>query len=81
MSKNSLKDAIIVKVQQSLESSDKEKSILVYDKARVLFFESKDPGVVMPLLDKLGKEPKKYFKALMKGNELKLFEEMKDEKW
>ena len=76
-----LKDAIVVKVQQSLESSDKEKSILVYDKARVLFFESKDPGVVMPLLDKLGNEPKKYFKAIVKGQELKLFDEIKGQEW
>ena len=81
MSKDKLKDAIIVKIQQSLESSDKEKSILVYDKARILFFESKDPGIVLPLLDKLGNEPKKYFKAIIKGQELKVFDEITNQEW
>ena len=54
---------------------------MVYDKARVLFFQSADPAVVLPLLDKLGKEPKKYFKANIEGNQLKVFEEVKEQKW
>lgn len=76
-----LKDAIIVKVQQSLGGSDKEKSILVYDKARVLFFESKDPGIVGPLMGKLGDSPKKYFLAKVENQELKIFNEVKGQSW
>jgi len=81
MSKNPLKDTIMVKVQQSIVGSDKEKSILVYDKARVLFFESKDPGIVEPLLTKLGDAPKKYFLAKIENQELKIFGEVKGQEW
>lgn len=78
---NKPKGSIIVKVQQSSGGSDKEKSILVYDKSRVLFFESRDPGIVKPLVGKLGDSPKKYFRARVENQELKIFEEIKGEKW
>lgn len=81
MAEQTSEKAIIVKIQQSLNSSDDKKRILVYDKVRILFFESEEPAVVLPLLDKLGKEPKKYFKAKIEGNQLKIFEEMKNQEW
>ena len=76
------KDALIlVKVQQSLSSSSEKKSVLVYDKARILFFSSEDPGIVLPLVEKLGDKPKKYFKARIENQELKIFDEVKDQTW
>ena len=72
---------IIVKIQQSLHSSDGKKSVLVYDKARVLFFSSEDPGIVSPLVKKLGKKPKKYFEAKIENQELKIFSEVKNQTW
>lgn len=74
-------ELIVVKVQQSLNSSDKKKHVLVYDKARLLFFESEDPGIVTPLVEKLGDTPKKYFTAKIQGQELKIFEEIKNQDW
>lgn len=74
-------DRVVVKIQQSLYSSDSVKSVLVYDKDRTVFFQSEDPKIVNPLVERLGDEPKKYFKAAVAGKELKLYEEMKDETW
>lgn len=74
-------EMIAVKIQQSLSSSSDKKSVLVYDKARILFFSSEDPGIVVPLIDKLGERPKAYFKAKIENQELKIFEEIKNQTW
>lgn len=72
---------ILVKIQQSLKSSDGKKRVLVYDKARILFFESGDPGIVDLLVKKLGTRAKAYFKADIIGNELKIGAEIKEQNW
>lgn len=70
----------VVKVQQSL-FPEKGKRVLVYDKARTLFFESGDPKVIDPLIKQLGEEPKKYFNASVEGTDFKIFDEVKDLTW
>lgn len=74
-------EGIVVKIQQSLHSSDAQKRILIYDKARILFFESGEPGIVEPILKKMGDSPKKYFRAKIENQEVKIFEEMQNQSW
>ncbi len=75
------KNKMVVKVQQSISSSDQVKRVLVYDEGRKLFFETADLTIVNPIVERLGDEPKKYFYASVEGKELKLYDEIPDQKW
>lgn len=74
-------EGIVVKVQQSLQSSNGKKSVLIYDQNRIIFVSSEDPGIVTPLCGKLGDDPKGYFKAMIENQEVKIFGRVENQNW
>lgn len=54
---------MIVKVQQSLAGNNPNKSCLIYDRSRKIFYETDDAKEVEPLVKLLGDRPKAYFHA------------------
>lgn len=75
------KDAVIVKIQQSLSSSDGLKAILVYDKTRAVFFESNDKTLIKPVLKLLKDEPKGYFLGKIVNTRLQIYARVEDQDW
>ena len=72
----------IVKVQQSLSSSDGVKAVLIYNKDKSVMHESRDPEANKPLLDVLGDEPKAYFEAdLSPEGKLGIIARIEDQNW
>lgn len=72
----------IVKIQQSLSSSDGVKAILIYNKDKTVFHESRKLAVIKPLLTALGDEPKGYFNAdLSPEGKLGIIERVEDQNW
>lgn len=64
---------MIVKIQQSLESSDDIKVIMIYNEDRSFQEMSDDPVTIKPLLKMLGNRPKAYFKVKEDKNTLSEF--------
>lgn len=73
---------MVVKIQQSLSSSDGKKHILVYDQARKFYSQVDNPGIVRPIVKLLGERPKAYFEMSMDDQGLMLIkEEVPDPGW
>lgn len=54
---------MIVKIQQSLSSTDGVKYCFIYDRSRRIHYETSDPEETKPLLALLGDNPKGYYNA------------------
>lgn len=69
---------MIVKVQISLESSDDLCRVLVYNQDRSVTFE----GPATPkIIELMAQEPKKFFRAAIKGHDISLQAEVEDPGW
>lgn len=72
----------IVKVQQSLASSDGVKAVLIYNEDKSMLHESNTPEEIQPLLAVLGDEPKAYFEAdLSPEGKLGIIARVEDQNW
>lgn len=72
----------IVKVQQSLSSSDGVKSILIYNQDGSIWHESFEPEEVKPVLELLGDEPKAYYTAkLTPEGKIELLARTENKSW
>lgn len=73
---------MIVKIQQSLSSSDGLRHCLIYDKKRKVFYEADTPEEVDPLVKLLSERPKAYFNAeLDKKRKIIILSEAEDQDW
>lgn len=54
---------MIVKIQQSLSSTSPNRSCLIYDRSRRVFYETDQEDETAPLIKLLGDRPKAYFFA------------------
>ncbi len=70
----------IVKVQQSLSSSDGQKHVLLYNKDRSIMYDCSGQEAE-PVVALLGKSPKEYFTARMNGTKVELIEKTKAQSW
>ncbi len=72
----------IVKIQQSLNSSDGVKSVLIYNEDKSIMHESRNPEEIAPLLKVLGDRPKGYFDAdLNAEGRLGIIKEVEQQSW
>lgn len=71
---------MIIKIQQSLNSSDKEKHVLIYDKNKKYIYEA-NKQEVPPLLELLGKRPKAYFEAELVNTKFEVHKEVETQNW
>lgn len=80
--------ALIVKVQQSLSSSDRVKRVLIYSEDKAVFYETDEREETNPIAKLLGDRPKAYFEAdlvdspYQKGEKsISLGKEVGDQDW
>lgn len=71
----------ILKIQQSLASSDNQKSCLLYNEDRSWQVTVTDNAGLSVLLDLLGERPKAYFKAKTDGKTFAIVEEVNEQAW
>jgi hypothetical protein len=76
---------MVVKIQQSLNSSDNIKYVLIYNKDKSIFIQLNavdDHEVVKPILIALESRAKAYFEVDLDDNSnLKLIEEVSSQPW
>jgi hypothetical protein len=72
------RNSVIVKVQQSLSSTDKRAWQLIYNEDRSLCREEPLTG---PVLRRLRARPKAYFEIKMLGKRIKLGAEVAEQSW
>lgn len=71
---------MIIKIQQSLNSSDKEKHVLIYNENKKFMYEANSEEIP-PLLKLLGKRPKAYFEAKLVNTKFEVYKEVETQNW
>jgi hypothetical protein len=72
---------MIVKIQQSLFSSDGVTSVMVYDENRDYHYMTSKKKEVEPIIKLLGKRPKAYFEAELVNTRLQIGAEAPEQDW
>ncbi len=69
---------MIIKICQSIVTTEKNKQMVVYNKGRTIFFTSK---LTKPVAKILGSRPKAYFKAKLLANRISVLKEVEAQDW
>jgi len=72
---------LIIKVQQSMFSSDNRKIILIYNEDKSIFTETSDEKIVDKVLDILKDRPKAYLLAQLGIKDINILEEVEKQNW
>ena len=79
--KNQMLEPQIVKIQQSIYSSDGLKSILVKNKDNSMTYQEKEPSSVNAILEILNGRDKAYFMVQVVVGKINILEEVENQKF
>lgn len=79
--KERMLEPMIVKVQQSLFSSDNKKIVLIYNEDKSIYTETSNNVFVDKILEVLKDRPKAYLNVQLGMNDINILEEVEKQNW
>ena len=72
---------MIVKIQQSLFSSEGVKSVMIYDETREFMYQTDNPEETASIVELLGDRSKGYFNAEIVDTKFNILDEVEEQEW